>query len=167
MTSISIAADYAASYDLSSVGITEKLFVGSKNKHVYSISSNNPFEYFSLLLSKYQNNALIQKLKQELEKDENISAYNYELMFSFGEETIYKLLNLAFQSASISVISSDIVAFKVIYKENLEILIVKSFEEGSDDTLDPVVTLLQKNEIIFQDRLPIEILVSSIQESEV
>lgn len=140
----------------------DEQFFGSKCRHEYQygIEYNSKYEQ-TVSNAKYLNN-LLDKFVGTLHKKNLTNQILFQKMYSYGVTSIELLDDLPYQSATVSIVTEDTIVFKIVMSQNLEIIIVKSFDEAEVDEDEPIITLLEGKSIIFQNRLSISTLVENL-----
>jgi hypothetical protein len=146
--------------------LADEYFFGSRCNQFYQyVVDYNSTDKQTYSNANYLDNLFL-KFTTTLSKTNFTSSTIFQKIFSFGETSIELIDSLQYQSASVSVVTSDTVVFKINLTQNLEIIIVKTFDELDEDD-DPIVTLLEGKSIIFQNRLSVKTLVENIFASSI
>lgn len=156
----------ANSYDLQDSSfdagrVADERFFGSKSNQFYHYLINyNSSEKQTDSNANYLDNLLL-RFNSTFNKTDFTSRLINEKVCSFGQTSIELIDCLQYQSASVSIVTSDTVVFKINLTQNLEVIIVKTFDESEEDD-EPIITLLEGRSIIFQNRLSVKSLVENI-----
>jgi len=152
--------------DLDVGRIADECFFGSKGNQSYQYVINyNSSEEQTDSNAIYLNNLLFKFISTCFKTDFS-SQFISQRVLTFGQNSIELIDSLQYQKASVSIVTSDTVVFNINLTPNLEIIIVKSFDE-SEENDEPVITLLEGKNIIFQNRFSVQTLVENILASSI
>ncbi len=161
MVTLDLQPDYQVAF-INPGKSADEQFLGSKSRqsNQYAVYFN-PNNEQTVSNAKYLNN-LLDKFVGTLHKKNLTNQILFQKMYSYGVTSIELLDDLPYQSATVSIVTEDTIVFKIVMSQNLEIIIVKSFDEAEVDEDEPIITLLEGKSIIFQNRLSISTLVENL-----
>lgn len=144
----------------------DECFFGSKGNQSYQyVISYNFSEEQTDSNAIYFDNLLF-RFRSTYVKTDFASQFISQKVLSFGQNSIELIDSLQYQGASVSIVTSDTVVFNINLTPNLEIIIVKSFDE-SEENDEPIITLLEGKNIIFQNRFSVQTLVENVLASSI